>query len=199
MKPIQHVALGSTINTAEKHEPVSSLSAHSRCYGRTAALKAYCAILSGRWIWRAFLLLHFNGALVEWNWQGKTEVLGEKPVPVPLCPPQIPHKLTWDRTRASAVRGQRLTAWAMARPFSFLLGMGGGWIYATNYYHFVMVLYPDNPAISIEGREELGYQIHFCFTLSLQYTTACAKFHRIVRIFKLPVFLNGHYKNLITH
>jgi hypothetical protein len=38
-----------------------------------------------------FLLLHFNGTPVEWNWQGKTEVLGEKPVPMPLCPPQIPH------------------------------------------------------------------------------------------------------------
>jgi hypothetical protein len=23
-----------------------------------------------------------------------------KPAPVPLCPPQIPHELTWDRTRA---------------------------------------------------------------------------------------------------
>ena len=48
--------------------------------------------------------------------QGKTEVLGEKPVPVPLCPPQIPHGLARDRTGASAVRGRRLTAWAMARP-----------------------------------------------------------------------------------
>jgi hypothetical protein len=57
-----------------------------------------------------------NGAPVEWNWQGKTEVLGEKPVPVPLCPPQIPHGLTRDRTRASAVGGRRLTAWATARP-----------------------------------------------------------------------------------
>jgi hypothetical protein len=45
------------------------------------------------------------------NWQ-----LGEKPVPVPLCPPQTPHGLTRDRTRASAVEGRRLTAWAMARP-----------------------------------------------------------------------------------
>jgi hypothetical protein len=36
-----------------------------------------------------FLLFHFNGEPVEWNWQGKTEVLGEKPVPVPLSPPQI--------------------------------------------------------------------------------------------------------------
>jgi hypothetical protein len=32
-----------------------------------------------------------------------TEVLGGKPVPVPLYPPQIPHGLTRDRTRASAV------------------------------------------------------------------------------------------------
>jgi hypothetical protein len=57
-----------------------------------------------------------NGSPVEWNWQGKTEVLGEKPVPVPLCPPQIPHGLKGDWTQASAVRGRRLTAWAMARP-----------------------------------------------------------------------------------
>jgi hypothetical protein len=41
--------------------------------------------------------------------RGKTEELGEKPVPVPLCPPQIPHGLTRARTRDSAVRGRRLT------------------------------------------------------------------------------------------
>jgi hypothetical protein len=69
-----------------------------------------------RKIMKLFLLFHFNGAPVEWNWQGKTEVLGEKPVPVPLCPPQIPHGLTLDRNRASSVRVRRLTAWAMARP-----------------------------------------------------------------------------------
>jgi hypothetical protein len=33
-----------------------------------------------------------------------------KPTPVPLCPPQIPHDLPWDRTRAAAVGSQRLTA-----------------------------------------------------------------------------------------
>jgi hypothetical protein len=26
-----------------------------------------------------------------------------KPAPVPLCPPQISHDLTWDRTRAAMV------------------------------------------------------------------------------------------------
>jgi hypothetical protein len=45
-------------------------------------------------------------------WQGKTEELEEKPVPVPLCPPQIPCGLTW----ASIVRGWQLTTITMARP-----------------------------------------------------------------------------------
>jgi hypothetical protein len=39
-----------------------------------------------------------------------------KPALAPLCPPQIPHDQTRARTRAAAVRSQRLTAWAMARP-----------------------------------------------------------------------------------
>jgi hypothetical protein len=30
---------------------------------------------------------------VEWELAEETEVLAEKPVPVPLCPPQIPHDL----------------------------------------------------------------------------------------------------------
>jgi hypothetical protein len=41
---------------------------------------------------------------------GENRQLGEKPVPVPLCPPQVSHGLTWDRTQASAVRGRRLMA-----------------------------------------------------------------------------------------
>jgi hypothetical protein len=57
------------------------------------------------WVWRA-----------TWLLTGKTEELGEKSVPVQLCPRQIPHALTRTRTRASAVRGRWLTAWATARP-----------------------------------------------------------------------------------
>jgi hypothetical protein len=38
----------------------------------------------------------------------KTEEHGAKPVPVPLCPLQIPYTLTRARTRASAVSGRRL-------------------------------------------------------------------------------------------
>jgi hypothetical protein len=39
-----------------------------------------------------------------------------KPEPMPLCPPQIPHDLTWYQTRAAAVRSRRITAWVMTRP-----------------------------------------------------------------------------------
>jgi hypothetical protein len=54
---------------------------------------------------------------MKWCWQGKTEELGGKPVLVPLCSPQIPHGLARVGTRASAARGRRLTARAMARPW----------------------------------------------------------------------------------
>jgi hypothetical protein len=39
---------------------------------------------------------------------------------VPLFPPQIPRGLTRARTRASAMRGRRLTAWAMAWPRKYV-------------------------------------------------------------------------------
>jgi hypothetical protein len=39
----------------------------------------------------------------------------KRPAPVLLLPPQIPHDLTWARTRAAAVGSRRLTSWAMAR------------------------------------------------------------------------------------
>jgi hypothetical protein len=47
----------------------------SRCYGRTAA---YCVTFWWRWreIWSVFFIFPSNIAPVEWNWQGKTEVLG---------------------------------------------------------------------------------------------------------------------------
>jgi hypothetical protein len=34
-----------------------------------------------------------------------------KPAPVTLFPPQIPHDLTWARTRAAGLESRRLTAW----------------------------------------------------------------------------------------
>jgi hypothetical protein len=52
------------------------------------------------WVWRA---------TVEWCWQDKTEELGDKPVPVRLCPPQVPHRQSLARTRTCVVRDRRLT------------------------------------------------------------------------------------------
>jgi hypothetical protein len=50
------------------------------------------------------------------NWSTR-----RKHAPVPLCPPQIPHDLTWARTRTAAVESRRLTVWAMARPIAMLI------------------------------------------------------------------------------
>jgi hypothetical protein len=47
---------------------------------------------------------------------GKEEELTEKPVAMQIYPAQIPYGLTRARTRDSAVRDRRPTAWAMARP-----------------------------------------------------------------------------------
>jgi hypothetical protein len=58
---------------------------------------------------------------VEWELAGETEVLGENLPPVPLCPPQIQHNLTWARTQGAALGSWRLTAWAMARPDLYTL------------------------------------------------------------------------------
>jgi len=45
----------------------------------------------------------------------KTEVLGKKPIPMPICAPQISYELVWDRTRVFAVTVRRLTVSPMAR------------------------------------------------------------------------------------
>jgi hypothetical protein len=58
------------------------------------------------------------GAVSRMKIGGGNRRTRRKPAPVPLCPPQIPHDLTWPRTRAAAVGSRRLTAWAMARPAS---------------------------------------------------------------------------------
>jgi hypothetical protein len=62
--------------------------------------RAYCS--SPRW----YVNMESNGGMIL---TGKTEELGEERAPVPLCPSQIPQ----GQTRASEMRGRRLTAWAM--------------------------------------------------------------------------------------
>jgi hypothetical protein len=51
---------------------------------------------------------------VEWYWKKVTEILGEKPVPVPLYRPQFSHTLSLDWACASAVRCRLQSPWAVA-------------------------------------------------------------------------------------
>jgi hypothetical protein len=61
-------------------------------------------------------VIRVRRATVECCWQRKGDELGEKPYPVPLCPSQIPFRLIRVQTWAFALRGRRLTVWAMAQP-----------------------------------------------------------------------------------
>jgi hypothetical protein len=56
------------------------------------------------WVWST------DGIILT---RGKNEVIGEKPVPVPLRQPQIRHGLAWNRTLASMVTNPWPTARAM--------------------------------------------------------------------------------------
>jgi hypothetical protein len=51
--------------------------------------------------------------MVEWLWQGKLEVLGQKPIQLPLYSPQISHGLVGDGTPVSSMGGWQLTVWDM--------------------------------------------------------------------------------------
>jgi hypothetical protein len=64
---------------------------------------AYCSPTDDR-------LYEYEYAEPRWNDTSReTEELGEKPVPVPLCPPQISYGLTRGLTLASSVRRRCLT------------------------------------------------------------------------------------------
>jgi hypothetical protein len=54
---------------------------------------------------------------VKWYWQAKVKVSGagqEGSVPAPFCPKQTSHKLVWNRTRFSAVKGPTFNFLTMA-------------------------------------------------------------------------------------
>ena len=67
------------------------------------------------------------GPSAECRWY---EVLGDKPDPVPLCPPHSSHGLLWDWTRAFAVRGRQIPP----EPSCLLVRKGIGvvqvWLYS---------------------------------------------------------------------
>jgi hypothetical protein len=73
---------------------------------------------------------HLVSVIHEWmrmeQWWNDTQTrklkyLEKKPVPVPLCPLQIPRRLPWDWTWPSKVTDQILTAWGI--PWLFMLSV----------------------------------------------------------------------------
>jgi hypothetical protein len=70
-------------------------------------------------------MINERGAAGGMRIGGGTLSTRRKPGPVPLCVPQIPRNLTWDRTWATTVGSRVLTAWATVRPAVSVAGGGG--------------------------------------------------------------------------
>jgi hypothetical protein len=62
-------------------------------------------------------MIYKNGAIMEDSDRKKPKNC-QKLIPVPHCPPKIPHGLTLVQTWASAVEGRQLIARVMAQLFS---------------------------------------------------------------------------------
>jgi hypothetical protein len=67
-------------------------------------------IAGGEWMW------NIRGTVRKFKVRGE-RLVSWKSHELALCPPQIPHGLAWGWTQASTVRGGRLIAGAMARPW----------------------------------------------------------------------------------
>jgi hypothetical protein len=72
---------------------------------------------------RSFLAGYLRN--VNQIWQGNRST-GRKPAPVPLCPSQIPHDLTWDRARAAACQSCGTAHHYLGGPRQSCLSCGGG-------------------------------------------------------------------------
>ena len=104
----------------------------------------------------------------------KTEILGQKPVTVPLDPPKISQALVWDRTWDSAVRGRRLTAWAttsitvtasLTMPDQLLL------LFVRNFHNYSPI-----------KAQWILYNVHVQKTSSSYLTENTVRFHYIYRL-----------------
>jgi hypothetical protein len=80
-----------------------------RCSTQTRALPLLCTVTTALTTQSVATIGILFDVYVDIS-QGKPKYSEKKPAPVPLCSPQIPHKITWARTLASAMGSRRLTA-----------------------------------------------------------------------------------------
>jgi hypothetical protein len=123
---------------------------------------------------------------------GKTEELGDKPVPVSLCLPQIPYRLTRAQTRYSPVTGRALIAepghcliWQLPEGFLFSPLRPDGLLGPPSLYMVIT----RNDFIGLELRTIHLYwlQHSFIFEKSLVQTSA-RKLITLTRVRGFPQF-----------
>jgi hypothetical protein len=110
-------------------------------------------------VMKMILLFQFTGASVEWNWQEKTEVFGENPVPVPLCLPQIPHRPTPGSN--PGLRGEK--------PVTNCLSLGLSKLF--NVFLFFIPCIVDNQFITLTNKIHHVFHRYFYYFVTLSIAT----------------------------
>lgn len=82
-----------------------------------------CQLLRSHYCFDSTVMKRKYGTLEAWCLLCKTEVLAEKSVAMPFCPPRIPCRLIWHQTLASLVTNRRRIAWTVARPSSLMVSL----------------------------------------------------------------------------
>ena len=107
-------------------------------------------------------------------WQGKTEILGESPVQVLLCSPQISHGLSCDRSRASAMRDRRLLGFSNRDGMCLLRGTN--WIFKYHQFHSIFIVYVTSEGTAEFQAREFLFVRHtrtFSYCMSTPITEQC--------------------------
>jgi hypothetical protein len=116
--------------------------------------------------------------------------------PVPLCPPQIPHDLTWARMQVFAVPSRRLTTWATSR-LSFIWWLSsldnivtkwsGSRVHPSDFYS------GGSRFGSWPGHQIFGPRFLYVFSQSIDRHLICSRPHLSV-----PILAHSALSNLST-
>jgi hypothetical protein len=135
--------------------------------------------------------------MVEWYWHGKIRSTRTGTCPSATCPPNIPHGLACHWTGASAVKGSRFVAWAMARHW-LNASLRGRYVAVTSSTSLktciiiiviiITALGPKNLAVSV-----LFYLLLCCISSSVPLSSFISRsllssFLHLFRPFYLPTF-----------
>jgi hypothetical protein len=165
---------------------------HSDCVFPASEL---ITLIIGYILWLTFLMVYLamhsisrlysvygkwmNVSMEHWwsDMDGKIEVLKEKPVPVPLCPPQIPYWLAWNQTSTFVMGNWWLTSWIVNDSLHF------------GVMNFVLVIETGMFPLAVCQYSSVSQNVNI--SLMFQLCSSCPIYH--IQLFKPFSVMRAEY------